>query len=70
MRLGREMVDPGCWRLVRIYEITKTQYLRLHRTPLQLLIILAAGAAAGVPAGLRPARRAARLEMMQALAAE
>jgi len=37
--------------------------------PVQLLILLAAGAAAGVLAGLRPARRAARLGAMQALAA-
>ncbi|HEY5987988.1 MAG TPA: FtsX-like permease family protein [Streptosporangiaceae bacterium] len=36
----------------------------------QLLAFLAVGAAAGVLAGLRPARRAARLEMMQALATE
>ena len=36
----------------------------------QLLIFLAVGAAAGVLAGLRPARRAARLDVMQALAAE
>src|SRR6516225_3367414 len=38
--------------------------------PAQLLILLAAGAAAGVLAGLRPARRAARLDVMQALAAQ
>jgi len=38
--------------------------------PIQLLILLAAGAAAGVLAGLRPARRVARLDMMRALAAE
>jgi len=38
--------------------------------PTQLLILLAAGAAAGVLAGLRPARRAARLDMMHALAAQ
>jgi putative ABC transport system permease protein len=38
--------------------------------PAQLLIILAAGAAAGVLAGLRPARRAARLDVMQALTAQ
>jgi len=38
--------------------------------PTQLLIVLATGAAAGVLAGLRPARRAARLDMMQALAAQ
>src|SRR5215469_3589395 len=38
--------------------------------PTQLLILLAAGAAAGVLAGLRPARRAARLDMMQALATQ
>ncbi len=36
----------------------------------QLLLFLAVGAVAGVLAGLRPARRAARLEMMQALATE
>ena len=38
--------------------------------PAQLLILLAAGAAAGVLAGLRPGRRAARLDVMQALAAQ
>ena len=38
--------------------------------PIQLLILLAAGAAAGVLAGLRPARRVARLDLMRALAAE
>jgi putative ABC transport system permease protein len=38
--------------------------------PAQLLILLAAGAAAGVLAGVRPARRAARLDVMQALAAQ
>jgi putative ABC transport system permease protein len=38
--------------------------------PIQLLSLLAAGAAAGVVAALRPARRAARLDMMQALAAQ
>jgi putative ABC transport system permease protein len=38
--------------------------------PAQLVILLAAGAAAGVLAGLRPARRAARLDVMQALAAQ
>src|SRR5215813_1519422 len=38
--------------------------------PTQLLILLAAGAAAGVLAGLRPARRAARMDVMQALVAQ
>lgn len=38
--------------------------------PTQLLILLAAGAAAGILAGLRPARRAARMDVMQALAAQ
>jgi putative ABC transport system permease protein len=36
----------------------------------QLGIVLAAGAAAGVLAGLRPARRAARLDVLRAVAAE
>ena len=34
----------------------------------QLLVVLAAGAVAGVLAGLRPARRAARLDVLQAIA--
>lgn len=38
--------------------------------PVQLVIILAIGAIAGVVAGLRPARRAARLGLMTAITAE
>jgi hypothetical protein len=36
----------------------------------QLVVLLVVGAIAGVLAGLRPARRAAKLPVLQALAAE
>jgi putative ABC transport system permease protein len=54
-----------------VVEGSATASLAVFAAPVpQLLLFLAAGAVAGVLAGLRPARRAARLEMMRALAAE
>jgi putative ABC transport system permease protein len=56
------------WAVVRAS--AGTALAAFSAPPIQLLILLAAGAAAGVLAGLRPARRVARLDMMRALAAE
>src|SRR6266536_2343786 len=54
------------WAFVKA---SATATLAVFSAPItQLLIFLIAGAAAGVVAGLRPARRAARLEVIQALA--
>jgi putative ABC transport system permease protein len=38
--------------------------------PLSLIILLIAGAAAGILAGILPARRAAKLDVLQAIASE
>jgi len=54
------------WAVVRAS--ASTALATFSAPPSQLLILLAAGAAAGVLAALRPARRAARLDIMRALA--
>ncbi len=56
------------WALVKASATTSLAVF--SAPPGQLLIFLIVGAVAGVLAGLRPARRAARLEMMRALATE
>jgi len=57
------------WALVRAAS-TSRGIGSFAAPPGQLLLVLSAGAVAGVVAGLRPARRAARLELVHALAAE
>ena len=57
------------WALVRAAS-TSRGIGSFAAPPSQLLLVLSAGAVAGVVAGLRPARRAARLELVHALAAE
>jgi putative ABC transport system permease protein len=56
------------WAVVRAS--ASTALAAFSAPPGQLLTLLAVGAAAGVVAGLRPARRAARLDLMQTLAAQ
>ncbi len=56
------------WAVVKVS--ASTALADFAAPPAQLLILLAAGAAAGVLAALRPARRAARLDVMKALATQ
>jgi putative ABC transport system permease protein len=58
------------WALVQAVG-TATGGLGVFALPVgPLVVVLAAGAVAGVLAGLRPARRAARLDLLAAIATE
>jgi putative ABC transport system permease protein len=56
------------WALVRAASVTATGTFAAPL--LQLGVVLAAGAVAGMLAGVRPARRAARLDLLTAIATE
>jgi len=56
------------WALVRAADSDGTGAFSIP--PAQLAVVLLVGIAAGVLAGWRPARRAARLDVLRAIAAE
>ncbi|MFF2652587.1 ABC transporter permease [Streptomyces sp. NPDC058045] len=58
------------WVLVRASDSTSDSAFAFALPPLQLAVVAVAGPVAGVLAGLRPARRAARLDVLRAVATE
>lgn len=58
------------WVLVRASDGASDSALAFAMPPAQLAVVALAGLAAGALAGLRPARRAARLDVLRAVAVE
>jgi putative ABC transport system permease protein len=59
------------WALVEAASATSGSAVGVFALPAgRLVVVLLVGAIAGVVAGLRPARRAARLDVLEAIAAE
>ncbi|MFD4633595.1 ABC transporter permease [Streptomyces sp. NPDC058284] len=58
------------WVLVRAFDATTESTFAFAVPPVRLLVVALVGLAAGALAGLRPARRAARLDVLRAIAAE
>jgi putative ABC transport system permease protein len=58
------------WVLVRASDGASDSAFAFAVPPVQLAVVAAVGLAAGALAGLRPARRAARLDVLRAIAAE
>ncbi|WP_149822899.1 ABC transporter permease [Streptomyces tailanensis] len=58
------------WVLVKAFDGASDSAFAFALAPTQLTVVALVGLAAGVLAGLRPARRAARLDMLRAIATE
>jgi putative ABC transport system permease protein len=64
--LGFFLAIAGSWGIVKA--ISKTETLSLSVPPVQLLVIVTLAAVAGVVAAVGPARRAAKLDILDAIA--
>jgi putative ABC transport system permease protein len=66
--LGVVLGTAGAWMAVRAFADAEAIDITLMVPTTTFVVILALGASAGVLAGVRPARRAARIDVLDALA--